>query len=140
MHCTHRWLGRRHRAQRSLRFAVAACASIVLAAAAWAERPDPADGPSYPVSQFVVEYAESQPDLPPLSELTGFSVDLVSTAQGYVGPRPGEETVRVASFQETLRSDESVIFQQIARLPAGAYRATVTVRGPAGVGHIRGVP
>jgi GWxTD domain-containing protein len=39
-----------------------------------------------------------------------------------------EETVRVASRQEALRADESVIFQQVIRLVPGAYLATVTVR------------
>ena len=45
-----------------------------------------------------------------------------------------DETVRVRSFQETLRADESVIFQHVLRLPPGAYDVTVLVRdrnGPA---------
>jgi len=45
-----------------------------------------------------------------------------------------DEQVRVRSFQETLRGDESVIFQQFVTLPPGAYRVTVMVRdrnGPA---------
>lgn len=39
-----------------------------------------------------------------------------------------DEIVRVPSFQETLRADESVLFQQILRLTPGAYNVTVTVR------------
>ncbi|MGH7529893.1 MAG: GWxTD domain-containing protein [Gemmatimonadales bacterium] len=42
--------------------------------------------------------------------------------------------VRVRSFQETMRTDESVIFQQFVTLPPGAYRVQVAVRdrnGPA---------
>jgi GWxTD domain-containing protein len=39
-----------------------------------------------------------------------------------------EETVRVRSFQETLRADESVIFQHFFTLPPGSYTATVAVR------------
>jgi GWxTD domain-containing protein len=39
-----------------------------------------------------------------------------------------EEIVRVPTFQETLRSDESVLFQQVLRLLPGKYAVTVTVR------------
>lgn len=39
-----------------------------------------------------------------------------------------DERVRVRSFQETLRSDESVIFQQIVRLPPRRYAVTLQVR------------
>jgi GWxTD domain-containing protein len=53
---------------------------------------------------------------------------------GVVRELTREETVRVRSFQETLRADESVIFQQFFRLPPGGYRLSVVVRdrvGPA---------
>ncbi|HEY7612945.1 MAG TPA: GWxTD domain-containing protein [Gemmatimonadales bacterium] len=39
-----------------------------------------------------------------------------------------EELVRVATFQETQRADESVLFQQVLRLVPGTYKVTVTVR------------
>ncbi|HEU5261087.1 MAG TPA: GWxTD domain-containing protein [Gemmatimonadales bacterium] len=39
-----------------------------------------------------------------------------------------EETVRVRTFQETLRADESVIYQQFVGLLPGVYTLTVTVR------------
>jgi GWxTD domain-containing protein len=39
-----------------------------------------------------------------------------------------EEIVRVPTFQETLRADESVLFQQILRLTPGTYNVSVTVR------------
>ena len=39
-----------------------------------------------------------------------------------------DEAVRVATFQETLRDDESLLFQQLFHLPPGQYRAKVTVR------------
>jgi len=45
-----------------------------------------------------------------------------------------DESVRVRSFQETLRADESVIFQQFVTLPPGTYEVSVMVRdrnGPA---------
>jgi GWxTD domain-containing protein len=45
-----------------------------------------------------------------------------------------DEQVRVRSFQETLRGDESVVFQQFVTLPPGVYTVSVMVRdrnGPA---------
>lgn len=39
-----------------------------------------------------------------------------------------DEQVRVRTFQETLRTDESIIFQQFVTLPPGAYRVHVVVR------------
>jgi GWxTD domain-containing protein len=39
-----------------------------------------------------------------------------------------EEIVRVPTFQETLRSDESILFQQVLRLLPGKYAVSVTVR------------
>jgi len=38
------------------------------------------------------------------------------------------EVVRVGSFSETLRADESIIFQQIARVPPGPVDVRITVR------------
>ena len=45
-----------------------------------------------------------------------------------------DEQIRVRTFQETLRTDESVIFQQFVTLPPGRYRVFAMVRdrnGPA---------
>ena len=45
-----------------------------------------------------------------------------------------DEQVRVRTFQETLRTDESIIFQQFVTLPPGTYRVFVMIRdrnGPA---------
>jgi GWxTD domain-containing protein len=39
-----------------------------------------------------------------------------------------EELVRVATFQETQRADESVLFQQVLRIIPGTYNVTATVR------------
>ncbi len=39
-----------------------------------------------------------------------------------------EEVVRVSTFQETQRADESVLFQQVLRIVPGAYKVSVTVR------------
>jgi GWxTD domain-containing protein len=45
-----------------------------------------------------------------------------------------DEAVRVRTFQETMRADESVIYQQYVGLPRGVYHVAVSVRdrnGPA---------
>jgi GWxTD domain-containing protein len=39
-----------------------------------------------------------------------------------------DEIVRVPTFQETLRAEESILFQQIFRLTPGKYKVQVTVR------------
>jgi GWxTD domain-containing protein len=41
------------------------------------------------------------------------------------------EQVRVTDFKETLRNDESVLFQQLFHVLPGAYHVTVLVRDPA---------
>jgi GWxTD domain-containing protein len=41
-----------------------------------------------------------------------------------------EEAVSVNSYQETLRADESVVFQQTFLLPPGTYQISVVVRDP----------
>jgi GWxTD domain-containing protein len=43
-----------------------------------------------------------------------------------------DEAVRVRTFQETLRADESVIYQQFLGVPPGIYTVTVTVRDRSG--------
>jgi GWxTD domain-containing protein len=48
-----------------------------------------------------------------------------------------DETVRVRTFQETLRADESVIFQQFVGLPPGVYRISVLVRDRGGTSSSR---
>jgi GWxTD domain-containing protein len=45
-----------------------------------------------------------------------------------VARREARETVRVASFRETTRGDESVIFQQFVRLSPGDYELAVIIR------------
>ena len=42
------------------------------------------------------------------------------------------EVIRVATFRETLRTDESVIFQQFLRVEPGEYTLTVSVRDEEG--------
>ena len=48
-----------------------------------------------------------------------------------------EEVVRVPTFQETLRADESILFQQILRLTPGTYKVAVTVRDPGSTAESR---
>ena len=53
---------------------------------------------------------------------------------GAVRQFASDEAVRVRTFPETLRGDESVIYQQFITVPPGIYQVTVTVRdrnGPA---------
>ena len=55
---------------------------------------------------------------------------IIDAKQGAASVRraQGRQTVRVASYKETSRGDESLIFQQYLRLPPGAYTLTLTVR------------
>jgi len=41
-----------------------------------------------------------------------------------------DQEVRVTDFAETMRNDESVLFQQLFHLKSGAYHVTVSVRDP----------
>src|SRR6266704_1787780 len=57
-----------------------------------------------------------------------------SSSRAAVRQIGSDEQVRVRNFQETLRSDESVIFQQFVTLPPGIYYVMAMVRdrnGPA---------
>jgi len=73
-------------------------------------------------SEFVAEYHVE----------ASFRADSTSlTAVRQIG---SDEQVRVRNFQETLRTDESVIFQQFLTLPPGVYYVMAMVRdrnGPA---------
>ena len=64
--------------------------------------------------------------------LIGVSLENRALAFQREGVRPVEltrdEIVRVPTFQETLRAEESVLFQQILRLLPGDYNVTVTLR------------
>jgi len=64
-----------------------------------------------------------------------YHVELTFRADGNdVFRRAGEQTVRVRTFQETLRVDESIVYQQFFAVPPGIYTVTVMVRdrnGPA---------
>ena len=56
------------------------------------------------------------------------------TDTGPVRQFASDEAVRVPTFQETLRGDESVIYQQFIGVPPGIYQVTVTVRDRSGPG------
>src|SRR5467141_2372145 len=73
-------------------------------------------------SEFVAEYHVE----------ASFRTD--STSPAAVRQIGSDEQVRVRNFQETLRTDESVIFQQFLTLPPGVYYVMAMVRdrnGPA---------
>lgn len=63
------------------------------------------------LAQYRVEMFLESPDSPPIR----FARD---------------QEVRVAEFAETMRNDESVLFQQLFHLKSGSYRVTVSVRDP----------
>jgi GWxTD domain-containing protein len=63
------------------------------------------------LAQYRVEMYLESPDAPPIR----FARD---------------QDIRVAEFAETMRADESVLFQQLFHLKSGAYRVTVSVRDP----------
>lgn len=67
-----------------------------------------------------------------------YRVELVFRQNDRVVKRvTADETVRVGSFQETLRSDESVIFQEFVPVPAGGYELAVLVRDEYGGAYSR---
>lgn len=68
------------------------------------------DGTTF-LAQYRVEMFLESPDAPPIR----FARD---------------QEVRVADFAETMRNDESVLFQQLFHLKSGSYRVTVSVRDP----------
>src|SRR5262245_13940553 len=54
-----------------------------------------------------------------------FRIDSTSPPVRQIG---SDERVRVRNFQETLRTDESIIFQQFVTVPPGVYQVGVMVR------------
>lgn len=57
-----------------------------------------------------------------------YRVDVVAQRAGAAPVRASrEEVVRVAGFRETLRNDESILFQRTLRLVPGTWRIAVTV-------------
>jgi GWxTD domain-containing protein len=67
--------------------------------------------------------------------VAGYHVELTFRADSdVVLRRAGDQTVRVRTFQETLRVDESVVYQQFVTVRPGIYTVRVVVRdrdGPA---------
>jgi GWxTD domain-containing protein len=93
------------------------------------------------------------PDAPGDTTLTLFAISLAPRAIGFAregdqyagsyavrlevrqGPRLLEtiertETVRVATFRETSRTDDAIVFQQFLRLAPGTYTVSLVVRDP----------
>ncbi len=70
----------------------------------------------------------------------GYRIEIVFRREGEILAQfPADEEVRVAAFQETLRRDESVVFQRFLHLPPGVVEATVAVRDRYGAGFSRAV-
>jgi GWxTD domain-containing protein len=131
----------------------AAVATLFDAGAIYASMGLLVSGPPLPFVATVHYFADATPD----STLAVFALSLANHALGFqrdgtgftaqyhvdVAFRPDsgstrqfatDETVRVRTFQETLRADESVIYQQFIAVPPGVYHVSVTVRdrgGPA---------
>jgi GWxTD domain-containing protein len=59
-----------------------------------------------------------------------YRVELTLQREGVATPLryAREETVTVATYQETQRADEAIVFQQVLLLPPGSYRASLVVR------------
>ncbi|MDG2335282.1 MAG: hypothetical protein P8Q97_13735 [Myxococcota bacterium] len=51
---------------------------------------NPLDGPVFAIDDFVIEYAEASPELPPLDEILPLTVPLRVTPTGYAAPLEGE--------------------------------------------------
>jgi GWxTD domain-containing protein len=67
-----------------------------------------------------------------------YRVEIVARDQNDVAVRVArDEQVRVATFRETQRNDESVIFQQFLPLRQGSYTLSVAVRDVNGTGSAR---
>ena len=63
----------------------------------------------------------------------GYQVDLsLSNAQGLVRQASDTEQVRVTTFKETSRTDESVIYRRAFRIPPGSYTLAYVVRDDSG--------
>jgi GWxTD domain-containing protein len=61
-----------------------------------------------------------------------YRVDLTLQGQGRAPISVSrDELVRVATFQETQRAEESILFQQTFRLEPGTYQVTASLRDPA---------
>ena len=72
------------------------------------------------------------------SFVANYRVDVSFERKGVPAVLGGQdEVVRVHTFQETQRADESVLFQKVFRLAPGTYHATVTLRDPNSNGQSR---
>jgi hemolysin activation/secretion protein len=59
-----------------------------------AQTPTPSqDGPSYPVTSFIIRYATEHPDRPSIEDLLQIDVELGQANGVFVAPRPGADTV-----------------------------------------------
>lgn len=92
------------------------------------------DGPSYPISAFVVRYATEQPDRPALDDLLQSEVTLGLANGVYVAPRPGAEsvTLRLSDLASTQRAARPYSVSAINAIGARIVQA-LNQRGIIGV-------
>jgi len=55
------------------------------------------DGRSFKITEFILEYEQEHPQLPPLAEVLQLEVELVQAADGYIGAREGLPAVMLQS-------------------------------------------
>lgn len=73
-----------------------------------------ADGPRYPVSAFVIRYAQDTRGLPLVEAIGRVEVELGRVADGYVAPRPGVPVVRMRVREAADRGVEGYYASAIA--------------------------
>jgi len=75
-----------------------------------------ADGPSFPVSGFIIEYAKEHPFHPPLDDVLQREIVLGQTVDGYIAPRAGipAVTFKIGEFNEA--ATEKKFFASAIRL------------------------
>jgi hemolysin activation/secretion protein len=83
------------RTRRSAAAALAAAFALSIGAAPAAAFQLDRERQSYPVTEFVVEYALDHPDNPPLKDVLDLEVGLRATEEGFVAPRPVDRTYRM---------------------------------------------
>jgi hemolysin activation/secretion protein len=102
--------------------------AVLVAAASQAVEPEPADGFAYPVDRIVLEYTESNPELPPVAELEMLTVDLNETGRGYVAARSGVPSVTLpiggipkgsVLFGSAIRAIGLAVVEEFAELGIG---------------------
>lgn len=116
-----------------LHSALASCMVLVaLPSSATDSQPVPADGLAYPVSNFVLEYAEPRDGQPPTAELEALEVPLLDTREGFVAPREGLKSTDV-SIEALKRRNPREFYGSAIRSIGAAIVEEFKRRGIVGV-------